>query len=237
MRFRLAAVLCVCLLAGCATERAATVTTERPAQPPNFPAAFYLEANARGEAVYRINSESSLIIMRVYRGGSLARFGHDHVIASREVHGYAVKPKDPREVRADVYVAVDPFTVDEPALRARAGLDTQPSQSDIEGTRRNMRKALESDAYPFITVHVVPTEEEPGRVVLQADTTLHGVTRRLSVPAEWESANARTFYIKGRFSVNQTDFGITPFSFLGGALQVQDKVDIEFDLSLSPLPR
>lgn len=239
MRARIAlALLLIGLFAGCATEREATAPTERPEQPANFPATLYLEASARGEPVYRIHSQNSQIVMRVYRGGSLARLGHDHVIASREVHGYALRPKDAREARADVYVAADTFVVDEPALRARAGLDTQPSQSDIEGTRRNMRKALEADAYPFITLHATQTAEESGRVVvLQADVTLHGVTRRLSIPAEFENSNGPTLYVTGRFSVNQTDFGLKPFSFLGGALQVQDRVDIEFDLSLSPLSR
>lgn len=236
MRARLAAVLLVCLLAGCATEREAAAPTERPAQPPNFPATFYLEANARGEPVYRVNSENSQIVMRVYRGGSLARFGHDHVIASRDVRGYVFRANDLREARGDVYVAVDAFTVDEPALRARAGLDTQPSQSDIEGTRRNMLKALEADTYPFITVHLVSVGEER-RMMLQADVTLHGVTRTLPVSAELETANAPAFYVRGRFSVNQTDFGIKPFSFMGGALQVQDKVDVEFELTLAPLQR
>jgi len=31
-------------------------------------------------------------------------------------------------------------------------------------------------------------------------------------------------------SLNQTDFGITPLSVLGGAIQVQDKLDLRFHI-------
>jgi hypothetical protein len=238
MRARFAPALLVCLLAACATAPEVTAPTESPAQPPNFPAAFYIDAAARGEPVYRVNSEGSQVVVRVYRAGSLARFGHDHVIAGRDVRGYALWPKDFRKARADVYVAVDTFSVDEPALRARAGLETQPSQSDIEGTRRNMRKVLDAETYPFVVLHLVPAAaEQPPPLVLLADVTLHGATRRVSIPADIEISNGPTLYVRGRFSVNQTDFGIKPYSLMGGALQVQDKVDIEFDLTLSPLPR
>lgn len=228
--------LLVCFVAGCATEREAPVPAEQPSQPADFPAAFYQEP-ARAAAVHRINSEASQVVMRVYRGGSLARFGHDHVIASRDVHGYVYWPNDLREARGDLYVPIATFSIDEPALRARAGLETQPSQSDIEGTRRNMRAALEAQAHPFVTLHVIATAGEGRQYEVQAAVTLHGVTRQVPVTAEWDNSNGPTFYLTGRFSVNQTDFGIKPFSFMGGALQVQDKVDIEFDLSLSPIQR
>jgi hypothetical protein len=36
--------------------------------------------------------------------------------------------------------------------------------------------------------------------------------------------------VRGRFALNQTNFGMTPFSLLGGALAVQDQVDIAFEL-------
>ena len=57
--------------------------------------------------------------------------------------------------RADLYVPLDTLVVDEPALRAEAGFDTQPSAADIAGTRRNMlEKVLEADRYPFALIAV-----------------------------------------------------------------------------------
>ena len=63
--------------------------------------------------------------------------------------------------------------------------------------------------------------------VLEVAVTLHGVTRALQVPARFESAGEE-LGVSGRFSLNQSDFGITPFSILGGAIQVQDRVDLRF---------
>jgi hypothetical protein len=34
--------------------------------------------------------------------------------------------------------------------------------------------------------------------------------------------------IAGRLELNQTDFGITPFSILGGAIAVQDRLGLSF---------
>jgi hypothetical protein len=34
--------------------------------------------------------------------------------------------------------------------------------------------------------------------------------------------------VNGRVTLEQSNFGIVPFSILGGALQVQDRVDVRF---------
>src|SRR6266702_2703194 len=116
-------------LAGCAPpvrERAPAA-----APPADFPEAYYLEAATRGKPVFRVDSRESLVVIEVRRGGSLARLGHDHVVASHEVGGYVA----PDEGRADLYVQLERLEVDEAALRAEAGFDSQPTESDIEGSR------------------------------------------------------------------------------------------------------
>src|SRR5437879_85114 len=137
-------------LAGCAPpvrERASA-----PAAPPaEFPEGYYLEAAARGRPVFRVDSPESLVVIEVRRAGSLARLGHDHVVASHEVGGYVA----PDEGRADLYVQLERLEVDEAALRAEAGFDTQPTESDIEGTRANMLvRVLEAEKFPFALIRV-----------------------------------------------------------------------------------
>src|SRR5712691_3606704 len=119
--------------------------------PADFPGAHYLEALAQGKPVFRVDSRESFVAIEVRRGGSLARLGHDHVVASHEVGGYVA----PDEGRADLYFQLDRLEVDEAALRAEAGFDTQPTQSDIEGTRANMLvRVLEADRFPFALIRV-----------------------------------------------------------------------------------
>jgi len=198
---------------------------EAPSAPPaEFPEAYYLQALKQGKPVFRVDSRESFVVIEVRRSGSLARLGHDHVVASREVVGYVA----PDEGRADLYVALARLTVDEPALRAEAGFDTQTSESDIEGTRANMlEKVLDAEKFPFALIRVSGAKAKEKKTTLAVAITLHGSTRTLQVPAEIE-ADAEKMSVTGRLSFDQTDFGITPYSLLGGAIAVQNRIDLRF---------
>lgn len=208
-----------------------------PAQPPgptarpaDFPAAFYADAAARGQSVLQIDSSHSLVSITVRRAGSLARLGHDHVIASHELQGYVA----PRLGRADLYVALDRLSVDEPTLRAKAALDTQPSAADIEATRANMlNKLLQTSLHPFALIQAHASPEADGDVLLALELTLHGVTRSLSVPARIRRTPSE-FHISGSLSIDQSSFGITPLSILGGAIQVRDRLELNFEVRAAP---
>src|SRR6266704_1974662 len=219
----LSSTLLALMLAGCAPLLREPAPA--PAVPPaDFPEDYYREALGRGKPVFRVDPRESLIVIEVRRSGSLARLGHDHVVASHEVGGYVA----PDEGRADLYVALARLAVDEAALRAEAGFDTQPSESDIEGTRANMlEKVLEAEKFPFALIGVSGANTMRGDVTLNVAITLHGSTRTLQVPAEIE-ADAEKMSVSGRFSFDQTDFGITPYSLLGGAIAVQNRVDLRF---------
>lgn len=192
--------------------------------PAEFPEAYYQQAGVQHRSVFRIDPAQSLVVIEVRRGGSLSQFGHDHVIASHDVMGYVASD----EGRADLYVALDRLVVDEPELRAEAGFNTQPTEADIAGTRRNMlEKVLDSGQYPFAFIRVNGVVAGEGSPRLNVSITLHGVTRTLQVPAQidWRDDEIG---VSGRLALNQTDFGIAPFSILGGAIQVQDRVDLRF---------
>ena len=223
LRAAVAAALISTMLAGCAPLLRGPAPA--PAAPPtDFPEGYYREALAQGKPVFRVDSRESLVVIEVRRSGSLARLGHDHVVASHEVGGYVA----PDEGRADLVVALARLAVDEPALRAEAGFDTQPTESDIEGTRANMlEKVLEAEKFPFALIGVSGANTGRGDVTLNVAITLHGGTRTLQVPAEIE-ADAEKMSVTGRFSFEQTDFGITPYSLLGGVLAVQNRVDLRF---------
>jgi hypothetical protein len=204
-----------------------------PAAPPaDFPEAHYREAAAQGKPVYRVDPEQSLVAIEVRRAGSLARLGHDHVVASHEVVGYLA----PQEGRADLYVALGRLAVDEAALRAEAGFETQPTESDIEGTRANMlEKVLEAEKFPFALIGVSGADAGLRRATLAVTLTLHGSTRTLQVPAQIE-AGADQMSVTGRFSFEQTDFGIKPYSLLGGAIAVRNGLDLRFRIRARRLP-
>lgn len=211
-------------LGGCALLFPEAPPTKAPAAPEEFPETYYSDILAQGKLVYRVDPSASLVVIEVRRSGSLARLGHDHVVASHALEGYLA----PGEGRADLYVQLANLTVDEPALRSEAGFDTQPSQSDIGGTRANMlEKVLEADKFPFALIRVDGADGSQRSAVLGVAITLHGVTRRFEVPATID-ADAEVIGASGGLSFDQTDFGITPYSLLGGAIAVRNRVDLRF---------
>jgi hypothetical protein len=194
--------------------------------PTTFPAEHYLAAIARGEPVFRIDAARSLVVIEVRRAGSLARLGHDHVVASHDVQGYVA----PKEGMADLYVPLDRLIVDEPALRVEAGFDTTPSDADIAGTRANMlARVLEVERYPFALVTVSDVAPAADNSAVQLAMTLHGITRTTRIPIQIGTENDE-IAVNGSIVVKQTDFGIAPLSILGGAIQVQNEVNLRFQL-------
>ena len=223
------AIAAAAILAGCAPHIAEVPAIEGR-QPAGFPEAEYRSAAAQGEAVFRIDPKASLAVIEVRRAGSLARLGHDHVVASHDVQGYV----RPAAGRADLYVAFDRLVVDEPDLRREAGFDTHPSPEAIEGTRRNMLgPVLDAERYPFAVIAVKEAGLSPGTADgggtrnARVSITLHGVARDKPVALRIDTRGDE-LDASGTFALDQSEFGITPLSVLGGAIQVQDHIDLRF---------
>jgi hypothetical protein len=222
MRYRMLVVAAFGLLSACATQRLAPTTPASQA-PSDFPEAYYRQAAAQGQRILRVDPAESLVVIEVRRGGSLARLGHDHVVASHDVRGFVA----PGLGRADLYIRLEGLIVDEPALRADAKFDTQPSDEDIAGTRRNMLKSLDAAQYPFALIHVDGGDGGAGDKALRVAVTVHGITHEMSEPVHIDAA-AEAVTVTGSLQMKQTDFGIAPLSVLGGAIQVQDEVGLRF---------
>jgi hypothetical protein len=219
------AALVAALLSACAPQVPTLVRPEAPS-PASFPETFYRQAIERRQPVFSVDPAHSVVVIEVRRAGSLARLGHDHVVASHDVRGYVA----PDAHRSDLYVALDRLVVDEPGLRRDAGFDTEPSAADVAGTRQNMlEKVLEADRYPFALVSVSGVDTDGSGASLDVAITLHGVTRTFRVPAKVETA-ADAIDVTGELAFDQTEFGITPFSILGGAVQVQDRVTLRLHI-------
>jgi hypothetical protein len=220
---RMLAFAATVLLLGACAPQPAERTQRELLQPEGFPEPTYLRAAAEGRPVFRVDPASSIVVVEVRRAGSLARLGHDHVVASHDVRGYV----EPDAGRADLYVALDRLVVDEPELRRQARFDTEPTADAIAGTRRNMlEKTLESDRFPYASIAV---RRAAGAAAADVSIALHGTTRTMRVPlAVTESAEA--IAVNGELALRQTDFGITPLSVVGGAIQVQDEVKLRFDI-------
>ncbi len=224
------------LAAALALSVAACIPTPPPlpepppdALPKGFPISDYREAAQQGERVLRVDATQSLAQAYVYRAGALAAKGHNHVIAAREMDGYVIVEDDGALVRGDLFFPVLGLTVDEPGLRDTAGegFESVPKPEDIDGTRRNMAgpDTLNAGAYPFIRVALAPSGDDEVRAVI----TIRETVREFAIPLTIERDTSVT-RARGELVVRQTDFGIQPFSILGGAIRVADEVTVLFDI-------
>jgi polyisoprenoid-binding protein YceI len=178
-------------------------------------------------------SEESLLTVLVFRGGPLGKAGHNHVIASHEMSGFAWVPDDVALASFEVHVPVGSFTIDEPSLRAQEGPDfaAEVPDSAREGTKKNMlsEPMLDGQRFPEIVLQSTHLELVAGGAVALVDVTVRGQTRPVTVPIRYET-KGDALLVKGELSLKQTDLGLTPFSLLGGALRVEDEMRVRFSL-------
>jgi hypothetical protein len=226
---RIALLLIAVVMTGCA-PRPPQIVPPATGFPAGFPAAFY--SIVPREAMYRVVPERSSLILKVYRTGALAALGHNHVIESH-VDGFVYLADDLTNARADLFVPVAGFVVDDAAARAAAGPDfaTQPTASDIEGTRANMLgpKLLDAEKSPFIVVHVAPMHVGAESTQVQLSIQIRDRVATVPVDVHW-SRSGDELSIRGTFEVDHATLGLTPFSAVGGALRVAEKIDVAVTL-------
>ena len=181
---------------------------------------------AAGDRAYELTASELLIY--VYRDGPLKRLGHNHVVASRELTGSI------DETGGEVLVQLDRLTVDDAALRAEAGegFESTPSESDIEGTRRNMLspKLLNAALHPTLEVQVAVAE---GVASDSAELVVHlaGERAMMTVPIVVVREDDDRLSITSEFPLTHEQLGLSPYSALGGALRVADELLVRVSIT------
>ncbi len=205
--------------------------------PQDFPVQRYQpQALPAHGKILRIDSKLSDLRILVYRGGELARFGHNHVVSSADLQGYAFYADNVLASRFDLFLPLNRLIVDDPVLRTEEGDDfsSAVSDKDSQGTRANMlgEKVLDAAQFPFLQISGEVAASSPPAITLQLDINLHGVIRSLQTQAN-VSETANGLIVEGNFKVRQSDFGIEPFSALLGRLKVVDEVTIKYKIVAS----
>jgi len=182
---------------------------------------------------YQLVPEGSLLKVMVFRGGPLARAGHNHVIASRTMRGTAWVPNDPTHASFEIHVPVQELTIDEPGLRAEEGPDFSAEVPDSarEGTKKNMlgEAMLDGARYPEVILRSERMDSGSAGLLAQVSVSVRDQVRTVAVPLTYEM-KADELLVRGELRLKQTDIGLTPFSLLGGALRVEDEMTVKFSL-------
>jgi hypothetical protein len=187
-----------------------------------------------GAREYKVDPAESLLQILVYRGGAMARLGHNHVIASHHLSGAVYLTDDPLATRFDIQFPVNELTVDEPALREAAGADFPPGvpQSARDGTRTNLQSAALLDApnYPTIRLRATDVRAAGDNWDAGVEVTLKGLTQVLRVPVQFTRGDG-AIVARGEFPLTQSQLGLKPFSVAMGTLVVLDEMHVRFEVT------
>lgn len=202
---------------------------------------------------YRIDAAQSELRVLVYRAGPLARLGHNHVMVNRSLRGaVALSPS----LLASSFALVAPaagFRVDDPEARHEEGAEFLSDISDEAqaGTLNNMLspEVLNAAAFPDISVKSVAVQFSGsgspafgttgegaktlrGRLLVTVSLNVAGHSSTLDVPVTVLVDSGRVV-ATGVVEVRQSSLGLTPYSLMLGALQVQDAVTLKFRIVAS----
>src|SRR3954471_4788315 len=176
-------------------------------------------------ATFQVDAKKSRFIVETQTTGLSAMFAHDHKIEVRNFTGQATF------TRAEGRGASLDLTVQANSLYLLGENEIGARQSIESALREDV---LETAKYPeivFKTRSVSSERRGDGTfdVRLVGELKLHGVTREVTIPVR-VSLEGETLHAIGVFELRQTDFKITPFSFVGGSVGIQGVVALSFNI-------
>jgi polyisoprenoid-binding protein YceI len=141
-------------------------------------------------------------------GGLLSSLGHPHTVSIRGVTGEIQVTPDKIEPAS--------FKISAKANTA-AEVSKEFNEQDKQKVNEAMRgEALEAAKFPDIVlkstaISVTKTGEGKYRAQIQADLTLHGVTRRVQIAAQISLTGTSPRAARGEFQIQHSDYQTTHF--------------------------
>jgi polyisoprenoid-binding protein YceI len=168
----------------------------------------------------------------VAKRGALSFLAHDHDFEVTRWSGTAEVP-DGDPARASVELSLDAAS-----LRDREKGLLTADRTKVEAQAAGP-EVLDAGHHPRITLRSERVElaaagpDGAARGTLRGTLGLHG--REGPVAAAFEARReGATWHVRGSLRFRQSDFGMAPFVGLGGAIGVQDEVQVRFELDLRP---
>ena len=175
---------------------------------------------------YRLDASRSKFIAHALAGGLLWFKGHDHLIAVREFTGEAQLTPD----------SISPASLE---ITAKAGSMVETSGVFTEQQKQIINKelreiVLEPDKYPDIVFRSTSVAGKATAVnqydlKITGDLTLHGVTRRITIPTQ-VTVTGNELRAQGEFSVDRGDYKVKASSAMHGLIRVRETVKFTFDI-------
>ena len=175
---------------------------------------------------YNLDASQSKFMAHANRSGLLWFKGHSHHLAASDFSGTV-------ELTPDTITPASLKLVVKAASLHETGANFTDAEKQI--INKELKElVLHPDQYPDITFQstsVTSKTTAAGRynVRLDGNLTLHGVTRRITIPAV-VTLNDNTMRAVGEFSIDRDDFKVKATSAFHGLVRVDDDVKFEFDI-------
>lgn len=215
-----ALVLVVSMLAFAGLDVSAQETS--PAAPQPQPAEVHIEAS------------------RVYVFVDKTGLGHQHAVEAKLLSSRLALGAE--QHAGQLVFDMNSFDADTDAARKRLGLKGTTDESTRTAVNENMRSSAVLDVAKFPTAtYDVNSAQATGELSkgglptyhLQGNFTLHGTTQPLAITVQAEQVRG-WLHIRGGFAINQSDYGIKPYTKALGAVGVADQLKIYGDLFVAP---
>jgi hypothetical protein len=184
--------------------------------------------------LYRLEPSHSELRIHAFRAGSARQFGHNHVLSATRFAGYAFLARPGAQgTRFELALRLDEMDLGLAEQRSALGesFATQLSPEQVQGTREHMLGpyGLQAEQFPWVRIASLQIQGDAPKYAAQLEVELHGQRRVLWVPLTVQTTPSM-LQVQGAVVLQQTDFGIKPYTVLGGLLAVQDTVVVEFTL-------
>jgi polyisoprenoid-binding protein YceI len=175
---------------------------------------------------YNLDASQSKFMAHASRSGLFWFKGKSHHLAASEFTGQV-------ELTPDTITPASLRLVVKAASLHETGADfTEPQKQIINKELKEI--VLHPDQFPDITfqsTNVTVKTSAAGRyeVKIDGNLTLHGVTRRTTIPAV-VTLNGNDLRAVGEFSIDRDDFKVKATSAFHGLVRVDDDIKFEFDI-------
>jgi polyisoprenoid-binding protein YceI len=175
---------------------------------------------------YNLDASQSKFMAHASRSGLFWFKGKSHHLAASEFTGQV-------ELTPDTITPASLRLVVKAASLHETGADfTEPQKQIINKELKEI--VLHPDQFPDITfqsTNVTVKTYAAGRyeVKIDGNLTLHGVTRRTTIPAV-VTLNGNDLRAVGEFSIDRDDFKVKATSAFHGLVRVDDDIKFEFDI-------
>jgi hypothetical protein len=174
---------------------------------------------------FRLGPDTGRVVLKTGRAGLAAMAGHDLTL---EITSWSAQVEVPDEDAGGVTAATVTARLDLGSLAVREGSGGAKPLSDSD--RRDIKKTiggiLGDGEATFASSRIVRSGATGGAI--EGTLTIKGKSQ----PVRLQVTEPQSGKYRGSATIQQTAFGIKPYTGLFGALKLKDEVGIEFEVDL-----